>query len=59
MKVQVTYQGQWQFPGKILRVFNLHLPDGRIPSFSVAPSEDLKNKMAECLLRFSKTKAAA
>lgn len=56
--MKVEYIGQWQFPDKVIRLFNLHLPSGEVPTFAVGPGEDLKTKMAQVQQKFS-SKAAA
>jgi len=55
---KLTFQGQWQLPGKIYREFRVTLPSGLQANFTVRPGEDLKGKLAEVQKRFSQQRAA-
>lgn len=55
----VKFIGTQECPsGRKVRLFNLHLADGRKPTFAVAPGESLKEKLRQCEQRFGRGQAA-
>lgn len=56
--IRIAYLGkQEMLRGQAVRLFNLHLPDGRVPTLGVAPGQDLKQRVTEVLQRFMGEKA--